>query len=167
MVPAESVLSDVLPTERLRPNGKPKPELRVRMRRIPDARNACNVVAVWAQSFGLIWVAVRIDNPFFWVATFFLMGRAFGLFAILSHEAAQVRSIDRVPRARGEREARVVGIPVLRCHAFGELSRSVRAQVGDDRGRAGSPSAPSPSSWARRGCARRHSPSNASRLVWP
>ena len=88
MVPADSVLTDVLPTERLHPNGKPKPELRVRMRRIPDVRNAGNVGSVWAQSFGLIWVAVRIDNPFLWVATFFLMGRAFGLFAILSHEAA-------------------------------------------------------------------------------
>src|SRR5688572_19722870 len=88
VLPAAEVLPHVLPSERLRETGKPKPPLRDELRRIPNLRNAANVVGVWLQSFGLIGVAVRVDHPALWVATFLLMGRAFALYAILAHEAA-------------------------------------------------------------------------------
>jgi fatty acid desaturase len=77
-----------LPTARLSAGGRPLPPLRDELRRIPGARNALNVVLVWLQSFGVIALAIWAAHPLVWVATFFLMGRAFALYAILAHEAA-------------------------------------------------------------------------------
>lgn len=88
MVPPDELLPDVLPTDRLTGNGRPLPPLRDELRQIPDLRNAANVVSVWLQSFGVIALAIWLDNPLVWVATFFLIGRAFALYAILAHEAA-------------------------------------------------------------------------------
>ncbi|WP_208028687.1 fatty acid desaturase family protein [Rhabdothermincola sediminis] len=95
MVPVPDLLPDVLPTERLTASGMPVPRLREELRRIPNVRNALNVASVWLQSVGLLtlacWVTVRLPLGaalVVWVATFLLMGRAFALFAILSHEAA-------------------------------------------------------------------------------
>jgi fatty acid desaturase len=88
MVPPAELLPDPLPTERLLANGKAVPEVRAELRRIPNLRNVGNVLSVWAQSFGLITLAVWIDHPLMWVATFVLMGRAFALYGILGHEAA-------------------------------------------------------------------------------
>lgn len=95
MVPVPELLPDVLPTERLTVSGMPVPALRAELRRIPNLRNVANVASVWLQSVGLLavacWVTVRL--PLWaalacWAVTFLLMGRAFALFAILSHEAA-------------------------------------------------------------------------------
>jgi fatty acid desaturase len=88
MVPAPDHLPDVLPTDRLNERGKPQPFLRDELRRIPNGRNVVNVVGVWLQSFGVIAVACWIGHPLAWVVAFLLMGRAFALYAILSHEAA-------------------------------------------------------------------------------
>ncbi|MET0803961.1 MAG: fatty acid desaturase [Acidimicrobiales bacterium] len=88
MVPPPALRPDVLPTARLLVSGKPVPEVRAELRRIPNLRNVGNVLSVWAQSFGLIALACWISNPFMWVATFVLMGRAFALYGILGHEAA-------------------------------------------------------------------------------
>ena len=88
MAPPAERLPDVLPTERLLANGKPVPELRAELRRIPNLRNVGNVLSVWAQSFGVIALAIWISHPVAWVAAFLLMGRAFALYAILAHEAA-------------------------------------------------------------------------------
>lgn len=88
MVPDPDVLPNVLPTDRLGPSGMPLPFLREELRRTHSVRNALNVAGVWAQSFGVLWLACRLSNPFAWVAAFFLMGRAFALYAILGHEAA-------------------------------------------------------------------------------
>jgi fatty acid desaturase len=88
MVPPAELLPDVLPTERLLATGKPKPEVRAELRKIPNLRNAFNVASCWIQSVGVIAFAVWIDNPITWVLAFLLMGRAFALFAILSHESA-------------------------------------------------------------------------------
>jgi len=95
MVPVPELLPDVLPTDRLTATGMPVPALRAELRRIPDLRNVANVASVWLQSVGLLaavcWLTVRL--PLWaalavWAGTFVLMGRAFALFAILSHEAA-------------------------------------------------------------------------------
>jgi fatty acid desaturase len=88
MVPPPERLPLVLPTDRLNERAKPRPFLRDELRRIPNVRNVFNVVSVWAQSFGVIALACWIDHPVAWIAAFFLMGRAFALYAILSHEAA-------------------------------------------------------------------------------
>lgn len=88
VVPPTQLLPDVLPTERLLVSGKPVPELRDELRRIPNLRNVANVLSVYVQSFGLIALAVWIDHPIAWVVAFVLMGRSFALFAILGHEAA-------------------------------------------------------------------------------
>ena len=88
MVPAADLLVDVLPTDRLNERAKPLPILRDELRRIPNARNALNVASVWLQSFGVIALACWLDHPLGWVVAFLLMGRAFALYAILSHEAA-------------------------------------------------------------------------------
>lgn len=88
MAPPDEILPDVLPTERLTEGGRPRPPLRDELRRIPNVRNALNVAAVWLQSFGLIGLAIWLNNPFMWVATYFLIGRSLALYAILAHEAA-------------------------------------------------------------------------------
>lgn len=88
MAPPEPLRPSTLPTERLGPTGRPLPPLRDELRRIPGFRNALNVVSVWLQSFGLIALAIWVAHPLMWVATFFLVGRAFALYAILAHEAA-------------------------------------------------------------------------------
>jgi fatty acid desaturase len=88
MVPPEDLLPEVLPTDRLTATGRPTPAVRDELRRIPNLRNAANVASVWMQSFGVIALAIWFDNPAVWVATFFLIGRAFALYAILAHESA-------------------------------------------------------------------------------
>jgi fatty acid desaturase len=88
MVPAEDLLPDVLPTDRLTESGMPVPELRADLRRIADVRNAGTVVATWLQALLTIGLAVWIGHPLAYVAAFLLMGPAFARFAILAHEAA-------------------------------------------------------------------------------
>lgn len=88
MLPPPELLPDVLPTDRLTDGGMPVPELRRELRRIPGARNVFTVAGAYLQSFGVIALAARLGHPLAWVAAFFLMGRAFALFAILAHEAA-------------------------------------------------------------------------------
>jgi fatty acid desaturase len=95
MAPPREILPMVLPTERLNARGMPVPAIRDELRRIPNVRNVFNVLSVWLQSFGLIavvcWLTPRLPLAaalVVWVATFFLMGRVFALYAILGHEAA-------------------------------------------------------------------------------
>lgn len=88
MVPPAELLPETLPRGDLNGAGRPLPPLRDELRRIPNLRNAANVVAVWLQSFGLIALALWVDHPVAYAAAFLLMGRAFALFGILTHEAA-------------------------------------------------------------------------------
>jgi fatty acid desaturase len=88
MVADPSTRPDVLPTERLLPNGVPRPELRGELRRIPSFRNGVTVVSVWLFAAALIGGAVWIDNPFAYLAAFVLMGPLYARFAILMHESA-------------------------------------------------------------------------------
>jgi fatty acid desaturase len=88
MLPAAAELAHFEPTERLTVDGRPAPGWREELRRIPSVRNGCSVVALYAQTIGLIALAVWLNNPFVWVAVFLLMGRAHAQFAALMHEAA-------------------------------------------------------------------------------
>jgi len=86
--PPEALPEGVLPTDRLLAGGKPRPELRAEMRRIPSLRNAVAVLATWAQIIVAIGAAVWIGHPLAYAAAFLLQGRNFARLAILGHEAA-------------------------------------------------------------------------------
>ena len=88
VVPGPEALPTVLPTDRLTETGRPVPELRAGLRRIPGARNALTVVGAWLQSFGVVAAAVAIDRWWAYLVAFLLVGRAFALLNILGHEAA-------------------------------------------------------------------------------
>jgi fatty acid desaturase len=88
MTPEATALPDVLPTERLLANGKPVPEIRAELRRIPDLANAWTVAAVWLSTVAIFVAAVWVDHPLGWLAAFILMGPQFARFASLAHEAA-------------------------------------------------------------------------------
>jgi fatty acid desaturase len=88
MVPPLQRLPSVLPTSRLTEAGRPVPELRASLRKIPGGRNGLTVIGAWLQSFGVVAAAVAIDRWWAYLMAFFLMGRAFALLNILGHEAA-------------------------------------------------------------------------------
>ena len=88
MLPAPSLLTDVLPTDRLTASGKPVPAIRTDLRRIDDLRNVGSVLLTLAQPVVTIGAAIWLDNPVAWVAAFLLMGPVHARFAILAHEAA-------------------------------------------------------------------------------
>jgi fatty acid desaturase len=88
MLPPGEALPDVLPTSRLTASGRPVPEVRASLRRIPNLANALTVVSCWAWTIGPIWLAARVDHPVLWVAAFLLVGRSFARLNILGHEAA-------------------------------------------------------------------------------
>ena len=88
MAPPPEALTDVLPTDRLGPTGRPTGTLREELYRIPDTANAAHVAGLWIQSVGVLAVAAWWGHPVGWVVAFPLMGRAMARFAILAHEAA-------------------------------------------------------------------------------
>ena len=88
MLPPREALPEVLPTDRLTVSGKPVPEVREALRRIPDARNAVTVAMALVQTVGVVLVAHQLHHPLAYVAAFLLMGRGHCLLAILGHEAA-------------------------------------------------------------------------------
>jgi len=69
-------------------DGRPTPAYRERLRRIPNARNAISVVALYTQTAAVIYAAVTIDNLAVRIVAFLLMGRAHAQFLSLMHEAA-------------------------------------------------------------------------------
>lgn len=87
MVPPDSALPDVLPTERLLAGGKAIPEIRSKLRAIPDWRSTIAVVSALAEPVVVIAAAIWLSHPVAWVAAFLLMGRAYARFASLGHEA--------------------------------------------------------------------------------
>jgi fatty acid desaturase len=75
-------------SERLRPDGRPRPELRAELRRIPDLRNAALVAVAALSPVVVIWAAVTVNRPLGWVVAFVLMGGYFQRVLTLFHEAA-------------------------------------------------------------------------------
>jgi fatty acid desaturase len=74
-------------TDSIRPDGRPTPAFRERLRRIASWRNAWSVVALYAQTALIVWASVAWA-PWSWPVAFVLMGRTFAQFASLMHEAA-------------------------------------------------------------------------------
>jgi len=75
-------------SDRLRPDGRPKPELRRELRQIADMRNAFVVLAVLALPALLVWAVVALDHWVAVVAAIPVMASAQLRFYILHHEAA-------------------------------------------------------------------------------
>jgi fatty acid desaturase len=86
MVPA--VLPPTVATALVRADGRPVPAFRSELRRIPSWRNAGSVLALYAQTIGIIWLACWWAHPVGYVVAFVLMGRSHAQFASLMHEAA-------------------------------------------------------------------------------
>ena len=88
MLPEPEVLAEFAPTDRISTTARPVPAFRDELRRIPNARNAFLVLALYAQTIGIIVAAIWLDHPVAWLVAFLLMGRAHAQFAALMHEAA-------------------------------------------------------------------------------
>jgi len=87
MVPSADALPRTRETELIRSDGRPKPEFREQLRRIPSWRNAGSVAGLYVQTGIVIWAAVVL-GPLAWPVAILLMGRAHAQFASLMHEAA-------------------------------------------------------------------------------
>ncbi len=88
MLPAEGAISEFTGSDRLRPDGRPKPELRAELRKIPNAVNAFHTVFNLALPFIYIGTAVAVDHPVTWVLAFLAMAVYFQRILTLHHEAA-------------------------------------------------------------------------------
>ena len=88
MVPVETHLPDVLPTDRLNVVAKPVRSLRDELRRIPDLRNVVAVTATLLQSYGVVIAAAVVHTWWAYLAAFVLMARGHVCLNILGHEAA-------------------------------------------------------------------------------
>lgn len=75
-------------SERLRPDGRPRPELRAQLRRIPNARNALTVALALLSPPLIIAVVIWASNPVVAVLAFPIMALAQNRMYILHHEAA-------------------------------------------------------------------------------
>jgi fatty acid desaturase len=88
MAPVPQLLAEPRAEARVAANGKPLPSFRDELRTIPWFRNALSVASAWAQTIGVLALAVWLHHPAMWIAAFFLMGRANAQLASLMHEAA-------------------------------------------------------------------------------
>jgi fatty acid desaturase len=88
LIPTDDLLVAPAPDGRIGPAGKPRPELRDELRRIPNLRNAVNVVVLYSVTIGIFVATARLDMVVVWIAAFLVMGPIHARFAILMHEAA-------------------------------------------------------------------------------
>ncbi len=88
VLPRPELLVTPEPAGPIGPSGKPRPELREQLRRIPNLANAANLVVLYAVTIGIFVVTVQVDNVFLWIGAFLVMGPIHARFAILMHEAA-------------------------------------------------------------------------------
>jgi len=84
-------------SDRLRPDGRPRPDLRAELRRIPDLKNAGLVAIAVVYPVVVSWAAVTVDRPVGWVAAFLAMGAYFQRVLTLFHEAAHRLLFSRRP----------------------------------------------------------------------
>ena len=68
--------------------GRPTPEFRSQLRRIPSLRNAISVFSVWVQALAIIGIAVWADRAIIYVIAFLLIGRTHAQLLALMHESA-------------------------------------------------------------------------------
>ena len=88
MVPDQSALADVLPTDRLSQRAKPTRPLRDELRHFSNTRNATTVIGALLQSFGVVIAAAWINTWWSYLIAVVLMARGHVCLNILAHEAA-------------------------------------------------------------------------------
>ncbi|MEM9202333.1 MAG: fatty acid desaturase [Actinomycetota bacterium] len=94
LAPDADVLVPFAGSDRLRPDGRPRPEFRAELRRIPNVANAAHVVFTLALPFAYSALAVLAGGWPLWAATpvyafvFVAMGSWFQRVLTLNHEAA-------------------------------------------------------------------------------
>ena len=69
------------------PDGRPTPEFRAALRRIPSVRNAVSVASIYVQAAVVVSVSVRLDNLFVTAVAILLMGRTHAQCLGLMHES--------------------------------------------------------------------------------
>jgi fatty acid desaturase len=111
MVPPNTSLAPGRDTAFVQLDGRLQSDVRSELRRIPSWRNALSVVSVYAQTLGLIVLAVWA-GPWSWLPVFVLMGRAHAQFASLMHEAAH-RLLFRNKRANDLVGRWLIGYPAF------------------------------------------------------
>lgn len=92
--------------------GRPTPEFRAELRKIPNLRNAISVASVWVQALAIIVSAVVIGHPLVYVAAFFLIGRTHAQLLALMHESAH-RLLFRNKRANDMVGRWLLGYPAF------------------------------------------------------
>lgn len=92
--------------------GRPTPEFRAELRRIPNLRNAISVASVWVQAVAVIVAAVVISHPLAYVVAFFLIGRTHAQLLALMHESAH-RLLFRNKRANDMVGRWLLGYPAF------------------------------------------------------
>jgi len=88
VLPLPTLLVEPDPESPISGTGKPKPELRERLRKIPTFHNVVNAVVLYAVTIAVFVVTAMSHNVFVWIAAFFVMGPIHARFAIFMHEAA-------------------------------------------------------------------------------
>jgi len=88
MAPTIDSLPRVINNPSIGTDGRPVPELRAELRRIPSLLNAWSVLWCYGQNILILAAAVHINHIATWLIAFLLMGRMHAQFASLMHEAA-------------------------------------------------------------------------------
>lgn len=88
MAPTIDSLPRVIDNPSIGTDGRPVPELRAELRRIPSLLNAWSVLWCYGQNILILAAAVQINHIATWFVAFLLMGRMHAQFASLMHEAA-------------------------------------------------------------------------------
>ena len=88
MAPTTDSLPRVIDNPSIGTDGRPVPELRAELRRIPSLLNAWSVLWCYGQNILILATAVQINHIATWFIAFLLMGRMHAQFASLMHEAA-------------------------------------------------------------------------------
>ena len=88
VIPAPGLLVAPSVESPVAPSGKPKPELREELRRIPTLHNVINALVLYAVTIGIFVTVAWTNNVVVWIAAFFVMGPIHARFAIFMHEAA-------------------------------------------------------------------------------
>ena len=88
MAPIIDSLPRVIDNPSIGTDGRPVPDLRAELRRIPSHLNAWSVLWCYGQNILILAAAVHINHIATWLIAFLLMGRMHAQFASLMHEAA-------------------------------------------------------------------------------
>lgn len=88
LAPGPGDLEPFSGSARLRSDGRPRPEFRAQLRRIPDLRNAWTVAWVLAMPVVVVWATIQVGRWWAVIPAFIAMGTVFPRFYIINHEAA-------------------------------------------------------------------------------